>query len=268
MTSCSDDTTDNGNENINIDLQVQNLSSDLFGSAWKHVKTSRYNNDGELTKTNPSTGLTLYFSDKMHNTATHNDHQVYTGTLNGYDNVQWCIDQKGFYCYYSFALNKMNISASERGQITAIMPLFLDDTSIYRLTTSEMIVKCTYPNTHDYVLVYFSKTSNPSGEGNEGDTSETEKPEIWLEDYTEYPASGKLRVVYRYSSEEKVTSAKIYYGTSSNPTTSRTATISGTTVTYTISGLKNNTTYYFYATATSAAGTGISETTKYYYHKD
>lgn len=57
-------------------------------------------------------------------------------------------------------------------------------------------------------------------------------------------------------------SAKIHYGTSSNPTSSKTATVSGNLITVNISGLKVGTTYYVKCTANGKGGTTTTTTTK------
>ena len=73
-----------------------------------------------------------------------------------------------------------------------------------------------------------------------------------------------MKVVYRiYNKDEaKVTSAKVYYGTSSNPTKSVSATIAGVLITANISGLKKGTTYYVKCVATGKGGTTTTETIK------
>ena len=57
-------------------------------------------------------------------------------------------------------------------------------------------------------------------------------------------------------------SAKIYYGTTSNPSKATTASISGTIITANISGLKAGTTYYVKCVATGKGGTGTTSVTK------
>ena len=59
-----------------------------------------------------------------------------------------------------------------------------------------------------------------------------------------------------------MTSAKVYYGTSSNPTKAVTATVSGILITANISGLKKGTAYYVKCVATGKGGTTTTGTTK------
>lgn len=77
-----------------------------------------------------------------------------------------------------------------------------------------------------------------SGGGSTGGSTSYEKPDIAFSDFTAYQT--KLKVVYKIYNKDKakVTSAKVYYGTSSNPTKPVTATVSGVLITANISGLK------------------------------
>ena len=73
-----------------------------------------------------------------------------------------------------------------------------------------------------------------------------------------------MKVQYKiYNKDEaKVTSAKVYYGTSSSPTKSMTATVSGVMITANISGLKAGTEYYVKCVATGKGGTTTTTVTK------
>lgn len=105
--------------------------------------------------------------------------------------------------------------------------------------------------------------TNSSGETSGGGSSSTyEKPEIGFHDFTAW--TSKLKVVYKiYNKDEaKVTSAKVYYGTSRNPSQSVTATVSGVLITANISGLKAGTEYYVKCSATGKGGTSTTDVTK------
>lgn len=101
-----------------------------------------------------------------------------------------------------------------------------------------------------------------SGDGNTGGSTSYEKPDIGFNDFT--ATQTRLKVVYKiYNKDEaKVTSAKVYYGTSSNPTKSVSATVAGVLITANISGLKKGTTYYVKCVATGKGGTTTTGTTK------
>lgn len=100
-----------------------------------------------------------------------------------------------------------------------------------------------------------------SGGSTGGGSTSYEKPDIALEDYTTYPT--KIKVNYRIYNQDKakVTSAKVYYGTSS-PSKSISTTVAGTLITTYISGLKKGTTYYVKCIATGKGGSTTSETTR------
>ena len=100
------------------------------------------------------------------------------------------------------------------------------------------------------------------GGGSNGGSTSYEKPDIAFDDFTAYQT--KLKVVYKIYNKDKakVTSAKVYYGTSSNPTKSVSASVSGALITANISGLKKGTTYYVKCVATGKGGTTTTGTTK------
>ena len=98
--------------------------------------------------------------------------------------------------------------------------------------------------------------------GSTGGSTSYEKPDIGFSDFTAYQT--KLKVVYKIYNKDKakVTSAKVYYGTSSNPAKSVTATVAGVLITANIAGLKKGTTYYVKCVATGKGGTTTTGTTK------
>ena len=106
-----------------------------------------------------------------------------------------------------------------------------------------------------------SNGGNTGGGSNGGSTS-YEKPDIGFYNFTAYQT--KLKVVYKIfnKDEAKVTSAKVYYGTSSNPTKYVSASVAGVLIIANISGLKKGTTYYVKCVATGKGGTTTTETTK------
>ena len=110
---------------------------------------------------------------------------------------------------------------------------------------------------------YYYYTASNYGEGGDSDNNSSyEKPDIGFNDFTAYQT--KLKVVYKIYNKDKakVTSAKVYYGTSSNPTKSVSATVAGVLITANISGLKKGTTYYVKCVATGKGGTTTTGTTK------
>ena len=95
-----------------------------------------------------------------------------------------------------------------------------------------------------------------------GGTTTYEKPDIGFYDFTATKTSLKVQYKIYNKDEAGVTSAKVYYGTSSNPSSSKTATVSGVLITANISGLKAGTTYYVKCVATGKGGTTTTTTTK------
>lgn len=111
---------------------------------------------------------------------------------------------------------------------------------------------------------YNGSNGNTDGSGgdNTGDTTTYEKPDIGFYDFTATKTSLKVQYKIYNKDEAGVTSAKVYYGTSSNPSSSKTATVSGVLITANISGLKAGTTYYVKCVATGKGGTTTTTTTK------
>ena len=119
-----------------------------------------------------------------------------------------------------------------------------------------------------YFYHTFGQVPSESGNGdltddedNEGSIS-YEKPDVGFYDFTATTLSLKVQYKIYNRTEAGVSSAKIYYGTSSNPTTYKTATVSGTLITANITGLKSGTTYYVKCVATGKGGTTTTSTTK------
>ena len=105
------------------------------------------------------------------------------------------------------------------------------------------------------------KFKSENDEGNIGGVT-SEKPEVGFYDFTATKTSLKVQYKIYNKDEAGVKSAKIYYGTSSNPTTSKTVSVSGTMITANITGLKAGTTYYVKCSVTGKAGTTTTEVTK------
>lgn len=127
-------------------------------------------------------------------------------------------------------------------------------------TTNELIYCMKLSSEDNY---YYYTSINTGGDRDSGNGSSSyEKPDIAFDDFTAYQT--KLKVVYKIYNKDKanVTSAKVYYGTSSNPTKSVSATVAGVLITANISGLNKGTTYYVKCVATGKGGTTTTETTK------
>ena len=131
---------------------------------------------------------------------------------------------------------------------------------ILKRTTNELVYRM---GLSEETYYYYYTSTNTGGDNSSGGGSTSyEKPDIGFNNFTAYQT--KLKVVYKiYNKDEaKVTSAKVYYGTSSNPTKSVSATVAGVLITANISGLKKGTTYYVKCVATGKGGTTTTGTTK------
>lgn len=107
-----------------------------------------------------------------------------------------------------------------------------------------------------------SSDDNFGNDDQGGNNTTSEKPEIGFYDFTATKTSLKVQYKIYNKDEADVKSAKIYYGTTSNPTASKSASISGTMITANITGLKAGTTYYVKCSVTGKAGTTTTEVTK------
>lgn len=98
--------------------------------------------------------------------------------------------------------------------------------------------------------------------GGIGGLTTYEKPNIAFDDFDGYTTSVKVQYRIYNKDKAKVSSAKIYYGTTSNPTYSVNASVSGVLITARISGLKKGTTYYVKCRATGKGGTTTTSTSR------
>ena len=131
---------------------------------------------------------------------------------------------------------------------------------IQKMTANELVYRMEL-STEEHYYYYTSTNTGGGNDSGEGSTS-YEKPDIGFNDVTAYQT--QLKVVYKIYNKDKanVTSAKVYYGTSSNPTKSVSATVAGVLITANISGLNKGTTYYVKCVATGKGGTTTTGTTK------
>jgi hypothetical protein len=127
---------------------------------------------------------------------------------------------------------------------------------IGKMTDSELVMIADY-DTYSNYFYYVSTSGSGSDPG-----SPAEKPDIGFYDFTATKTSVTVTYKIYNKDEAKVSDAKIYYGTSSNPTTGKNASVNGTLIKATISGLKAGTTYYVKCRATGAGGTTTSETSR------
>ena len=239
--SCSDDNGSgdgDGQQAANDELEQQ-----LLDTRWKLVRQTKVQNGTETTRNNSHISDIIAFSGKTNRAW----HYLY---LNDVHSGWWWIGDGMILCQWDTGDPKTNGAYS-----TAFG---FGHSRIGKMTDSELVMIADY-DTHCDHFYYVTA----SGEGsNPGTDPSAEKPEIGFYDFTATKTSVAVTYKIYNKDEAKVSGATIYYGTSSNPTTSKNASVNGTLINATISGLKAGTTYYVKCRATGAGGTTTSETTK------
>lgn len=167
----------------------------------------------------------------------------------------WCVLEDGSLWINSY---KSDYDAKGKGENAA--GYGVGKLQLLKNSTNELVY-CMKLDSEDTYYYYTSINTEGDSDPDNGSSS-YEKPDIAFNDFTAYQT--KLKVVYKIYNKDKakVTSAKVYYGTSSNSTKSVSATVSGVLITANISGLKKGTTYYVKCVATSKGGTTTTGTTK------
>lgn len=263
LASCSKDDDTSSENKFTIEPEIESMSSRLFNTSWVYQYSefyNKYNGGYSHTSTDYANKFTFTFSNKAYNT---NQYQL---IVNGNTSAAcwWCIDSNGLdlsstdYCY-----RFSNMSASEVGGWSACGGTVFDGQ--ITLTNSKLIVKDYYIDGINYVKHVFVSSGNSEGEtsgGSGGSSTSNEKPDVGFYDYRATETSLAIQYKIYNCAEAGVTSAKIYYGTSSNPSKSKIATVSGSLITVKIAGLKSGTTYYVKCVATGKGGTTTTSTTK------
>lgn len=253
FTSCSSG-DDNNEENIdspNIDkTEIRHnvsIENQLKNTSWKQYKRI----SGGRTLTNMERTFSF--------TSTPIEYGNY-GTCyrlksgNKYSGI-WCVLEDGSLWINSY---KSDYDAKGKGENAA--GYGTGKLQMLKNSTNELVY-CMKLDSEDTYYYYTSINTDGDSDPDNGSTS-YEKPDIAFNDFTAYQT--KLKVVYKIYNKDKakVTSAKVYYGTSSNPTKSVTATVAGVLITANISGLTKGTTYYVKCVATGKGGTTTTGTTK------
>lgn len=264
MGACSDDSEDildiTPENQYTIDDNVKSLSSKLFNTSWTYQYSEFYNKDnGRYSHTNSdfANKFTFTFSNEIFS---NNEYKL---IVNGNSDAAcwWHIDEDGVdYSATDYGYRIANMTATDVGGWSACGGCIFDG-YLSTQTNSKLILKDFYTDGIKYVQHIYTASSN-SGGGSGGGSTTYEKPDVGFYDFTATKTSLKVQYKIYNKDEAGVTSAKIYYGTSSNPSSSKTATISGTLITASISGLKAGTEYYVKCVATGKGGTTTTTTTK------
>lgn len=258
--SCNDNNplgNENGDDLSMIDEEIARLSSPLFNTTWKHSRTEHYNKQGNYSHTTYSPiDCSITFSDIVLG-------NTYLLKVNGEDwhPTYWYVDRNGL--TYSASLYGYDIGLDDwTVGAWSVSGGFCGDAKILKRTKTQLVLKEMYSDGINYILHYLNSSSEHPGNNENAGATDYEKPEIGFYDFTATKTSLKVQYKIYNKDEAKVTSAKIYYGTSSNPTKSTTATVSGVMITANISGLKAGTEYYVKCVATGKGGTTTTTVTK------
>lgn len=265
LVSCSgDDSADildntSGNQ-YTIDDNIKSLSSKLFNTSWTYQYSEFYNKDnGRYSHTNSdyANKFTFTFSNEVFS---NNEYKL---IVNGNSDAAcwWHIDEDGVdYSAIDYGYRFANMTATDVGGWSACGGCILNG-HISMHPNLRLILKDFYTDGIKYIQHFYTASSNLGGGAGSGSDS-YEKPDVGFYDFTATKTSLKVQYKIYNKDEADVTSAKIYYGTSSHLSSSKTATISGTLITATISGLKAGTTYYVKCVATGKGGTTTTSVTK------
>lgn len=252
LTSCSSG-DDSDEENIDSSNQDKteihhnvSIENQLKNTSWKQYKRI----SGGRTLTNMERALSFTSTPiEFGNYGT--CYRLKSG--NKYSGI-WCVLEDG-----SLWINTYKSDYDAKGNGENMAGYGVAKLQILKNSTNELVY-CMKLSSDTY---YYYTSINTEGDSDSGNGSSSyEKPDIAFNDFTAYQT--KLKVVYKIYNKDKakVTSAKVYYGTSSKPTKSVSGSIAGTLITANITGLKKGTTYYVKCVATGKGGTTTTETTK------
>lgn len=252
FTSCSSG-DDSDEENIDSSNQDKteihhnvSIENQLKNTSWKQYKRI----SGGRTLTNMERALSFTSTPiEFGNYGT--CYRLKSG--NKYSGI-WCVLEDG-----SLWINSYKSDYDAKGQGENMAGYGVGKLQMLKNSTNELVY-CMKLSSDTY---YYYTSINTEGDSDSGNGSSSyEKPDIAFNDFTAYQT--KLKVVYKIYNKDKakVTSAKVYYGTSSKPTKSVSGSIAGALITANITGLKKGTTYYVKCVATGKGGTTTTETTK------
>ena len=239
LVSCSSD--EGGESGNGPQATGQKLERQLLNTHWKLAKEIKVEDGTEKVLNNPYVLNTITFSGETDRAW----HYLY---LNSTHSGWWWIDGEMIRCQWDTGDPKTNGAYS-----TAFG---FGHSRVGKMTDSELVMVADY-DTYSNYFYYVSTSGSGADPG-----SPAEKPDIGFYDFTATKTSVTVTYKIYNKDEAKVSDAKIYYGTSSNPTTGKNASVNGTLIKATISGLKAGTTYYVKCRATGAGGTTTSETSR------
>lgn len=261
----SDENDDNLDQTEGHSKNESKIISQLTGTSWKthRITFYDYNNKEVSTYDKIKYPDVITFTDKRANSFNTDmilyvDYHKYHSEFKGYTYISnWNVSGNSLEGYPGAGNSFGEILSISKNEIkTKYVGNW--ENEWYRIDT---YVPTKEP-THNFKPDAGGTSGGSTGGGNTGGSTSYEKPDIGFNLFE--ATQTKLKVVYKiYNKDEaKVTSAKVYYGTSSNPTKSVSATVAGVLITASISGLKKGTTYYVKCVATGKGGTTTTGTTK------
>ncbi len=253
-----------------VDTEMERLckATGLMNTTWTYQKKVEYDENNSYKGTrntsllpgNAPFGTVFRLSDEPCYNIVNGEHCGYELYVNSMNYGNWYVDEEGLSFYVDWY--KFGYTARETGGIAYNLGVY--GCSIHSKTSSDLVLKSVNYWDGEYIgydLYYFTAGDSGSDDsgGNSGGGSSTEDaPEIGFYDYTATKTS--LKIQYRIYDGD-VSSAKVYYGTSS-PSKSVSATVSGKMITARISGLTAGTDYYIKCTAKGSGGSTTSETVR------
>ena len=250
LLSCSSG-EENEDEYENI-VEDAALEKKFLGTSWKFVKQIIVRDGQKVDYNSAELNTIVTFTDEIYGT--------YNGATMTAANSVYLNNTKAGWWYFSNGQLRVqfNMGAHDNGYWSQVFCFFNYNKYLIEHSSSSIIYGDKEGNEW-----HFKSCSSPVLDNSESTSgSSYEKPDIDYYDYTAYPT--KMKVVYKIHNRDKakVTSAKIYYGTSSKPTKYVTATVSGVLITATITGLKKDTKYFVKCSAKGKGGTTTTGTTR------
>ncbi len=227
----------------------------LFNTGWLFVKADYYSTDGQKILTRTDAHLPLFFSSRKSYTDGKFDgsYLLYDGNNNeiGY----WSVSEG------DGVLNMLPTKKINYGNYSSFVLMYPSWSYIEILTEYEMKLK---DKTGNGVYYFTRNSQNPNDEVGGGDNGDKtgEAPQIGFYDFSATQTSIKVRYEIFNRDAANISSARIYYGTSPNPTKSVSASVAGNYITATISGLSKGTEYYVKCRATGSGGSTTTDAVK------
>ena len=250
--SCSkDDETSTVSSYENYEPTARELQ--LFDTGWTFVRFDVYEN-GVRARSFTDSRIPLFFSSKK---------SYWGGKFIGeYVLCDGNGDEIGFWSTYS--TDSLIIAATKKvsyGSHNYLFTMYPSNSYIYKLTSSELRIRAGFfsdDERREYIFTRSTQTPyDDSGNENAGAS-----PEIGFYDFSATKSSITVRYQIFNKDEANINNARIYYGTSSNPTSSVSANVTGVYITATITGLSKGTEYYVKCRAVGNGGSTTTDVTK------